>query len=282
MKCLPCAEMEAGAEIFGDAADQKRRVESGGVEDPRQHGGRRGLAVSSGDDQHFFAAQEFVVQQLRKRAERDALVEDVLQFYVAAGHGIADDDQVGPRLQVLASNGCATGMPRSRKKIGHRRIGGGIGTGDAKAALLQHSGERRHRGAADADQVNVFRIAHALSDQIQYHMNRHTKASLQNLGYRQRASLPTSKIFRLLVLSCTVSFARTPNGSVMLPDVTWPERTPKATGTPRSPTMRVTTSCERVVLICASVRNRAFRRKRCRALRRSCPASFSCINMRSI
>src|SRR5260370_29625103 len=97
---LALPEMKARSKIFCDSADEERRVESGGMEDPGEHGSGRGLAVSSGDGQHFFAAQEFVMQQLGQRAEIDALVEHVLQFYVAAGHGIADHDQIGARFQI--------------------------------------------------------------------------------------------------------------------------------------------------------------------------------------
>ena len=52
-----------------------------------------------------------------------------------------------------------------------------------------------------------------------------------------------SKILNATCPFRTANFARTPNGSVMLPDVTCPDRTPNATGTPRSPTIRVITSC---------------------------------------
>src|SRR5271165_2873663 len=98
---LAFSEMKAGTEIFGDAADQERRFKSGGVEYPCQHGGCRGLAMSSGHDQHFLAAKKFVVQQLRQGAERDALVEDVLEFDVAPRHGVADHDQVGLRVEIF-------------------------------------------------------------------------------------------------------------------------------------------------------------------------------------
>ena len=72
--------------------------------------------MRSGDDQDFFAAQEFVVQNLRQRAERNALVEDVLQFDVAARDGVADDDQVGRGSRFFASNGWATGIPAIARK----------------------------------------------------------------------------------------------------------------------------------------------------------------------
>ena len=160
-------EMKAGAEIFGDAADQKRRVESGGVENPRQHRRGCGLAVSSGHDQHFFADEEFVVQQLRQRTEGDALVEEVLEFDVAARHGVADDDQIGARVKILRVERLCHGDAQLAEEIRHGRIGGGVGAGDVESALLQHAGQRGHGGAADADQVNVFFFVHLVKqDQL--------------------------------------------------------------------------------------------------------------------
>src|SRR5438270_2739084 len=51
-----------------------------------------------------------------------------------------------------------------------------------------------------------------------------------------------SNILRTKRWARTDNLARTPKGSVMLPDVTCPDFTPKATGTPNSPTIRLTTS----------------------------------------
>ena len=44
--------------------------------------------------------QEFVVQHLRHRLKRNALVKHELQFNIAARDGIAHNHQVGPGLQV--------------------------------------------------------------------------------------------------------------------------------------------------------------------------------------
>ncbi len=52
-----------------------------------------------------------------------------------------------------------------------------------------------------------------------------------------------SKIFSSTIPPRTVNPARTPNGKVIFPVVTCPERKPYATGTPNSPTIRMTTSC---------------------------------------
>src|ERR1051326_7812857 len=53
-----------------------------------------------------------------------------------------------------------------------------------------------------------------------------------------------SRIRKQTLLSLMLSLARTPKGNVMFLDVTWPERTPNATGTARLPTIRITTSCK--------------------------------------
>src|SRR6185437_13708844 len=86
------AEGETAAEILRDAAHQERRPLPCRLKDPGQHGGGGGLAVSAGNDDDFAAAQKFVVQNLRQRAEGDAAVEQVFQFHVAAGNGVAHHD----------------------------------------------------------------------------------------------------------------------------------------------------------------------------------------------
>ena len=134
------------------------------VKDPGEHGSGRGLAVGSGDDEDFRATKEFIVQQLRAASRTGC-----------AGRGRARvrrcrarwrcrrrRDRAGVR-DSLAANGWATGIPEVAEKIGHGRIGGGVGAGDAKSALLEHAGERGHGGAADADEVDVFWIGHSNS-----------------------------------------------------------------------------------------------------------------------
>src|SRR5579872_771620 len=135
------AEVKAGAEILGDTADQKRRIESGGVEYPRKHGSRGGLAMRSRDDQDFFVSQEFVVQQLWQRAKWDSLIENMLQFDVAAGHGVADYNQVWARFDIPGVERLCDRDAQAAQEVGHRRVRGGVGSGDVEAALLQHSRE---------------------------------------------------------------------------------------------------------------------------------------------
>src|SRR5436305_7096209 len=116
--------------------------------------------MRSRNDQHLFAFEEFVMQQLRKRAERDSLVEDVFQFHVAAGNRIPDHNQIRPGLKIVGIEGLRYMDPQIAQEFGHGRICSGIRSGDLKASLLQHSRQRSHGCAADADQVDVFVFGH--------------------------------------------------------------------------------------------------------------------------
>ena len=75
-------------ELFGTSRntirEALRTIRTYGLIDPKPRVGavladRQNVAI-----QNFFAAQEFFVQDLRQRAERNALVQNVLQFNVAA------------------------------------------------------------------------------------------------------------------------------------------------------------------------------------------------------
>jgi hypothetical protein len=153
---LAVAEMETGIEIFGDATDEKRRIEAGRVKDPREHGSGGRFAVGPGDNKNFFAAEEFVMEQLRQRAEWQAVIQNVFEFDVAARDGVADDDKIGSRIEILRVEGLGDRNVELAEEIRHGRVSRGIGSGDAEATLLEHSSERGHGGSADADQVNVF------------------------------------------------------------------------------------------------------------------------------
>ena len=95
--------------------------------------------MRSGNDQDLFACEEFVMQQLRKRAERDSLVEDVFEFHIAARYSVPDHHQIGPGLQILCIEGLRYRDPNIMQEIGHGGIGGGVRSGDLESFLLQHS-----------------------------------------------------------------------------------------------------------------------------------------------
>ena len=131
------------------------------MKNPGEHRSRRGLAVSSSDDQHFFALEKFVMQQLWERAKRNALVENVLEFDITARHGVPDDNKIRTRLQIFRIERLRQRDAEFAQEIGHGRIGGGIGACNVESALLEHACERGHGRAADTDQMNVLGLGHS-------------------------------------------------------------------------------------------------------------------------
>src|SRR4030088_2994693 len=83
------SQLKTAAKVFRHSADQERRLQSRCMKNPCKHGSRRGLAMSACDHEHFFAAQKLIVKNLWQRTKRDAMVEHMFQFHIAARDSIA-------------------------------------------------------------------------------------------------------------------------------------------------------------------------------------------------
>ena len=103
------------------------------------------------------------MQQLRQGAEWNPLIENMFQLNVAPRNCVADYYQIGCGIEIFDGKRLRNGNAQRRKEIRHRRIGRCIRSGDGKASLSQHSGERRHRGAANANEVDMFECSHLKS-----------------------------------------------------------------------------------------------------------------------
>src|SRR3981189_2174971 len=99
--------------------------------------------MSAGYHQHLFAAQKFVVQQLRQRTEWNALIEHMLQLWVAPGNRVTDDNQVGLRIEISGVKWLRNRNAQFFEEFRHRWIRCGVRSSHAKPALLQHSCQRR-------------------------------------------------------------------------------------------------------------------------------------------
>ncbi len=99
---------------------------------------------------------EFVVEHPGHGGEWKAAVEDGFELRVAARDGVADDDEVGRGIEVGFREGLGDGDTEGAELVGHGRVGGLVGAGDAMALELKQAGERGHGGAADSDEVDVF------------------------------------------------------------------------------------------------------------------------------
>src|SRR5437763_135218 len=100
---LPAAKLKAAPEIFGDPPDQKRWLHTRNFKYPRQHGSRGGLAMRSRHNQDFLALQEFIMQQLRERAERNPLIEYLFKLNVPARDCVPYYHQVRGGVQIVYS-----------------------------------------------------------------------------------------------------------------------------------------------------------------------------------
>src|SRR5262245_11347074 len=106
------------------------------------------------------------MQDLRQRTERNSFVEYVLKLHVSAGDGIANDNEIGTRCEISGRKWLRDWNAEGCQKIGHGRVRRRIRSRDAKAALVEHSGQRGHRSTADADQVNVLLVCHEVENPL--------------------------------------------------------------------------------------------------------------------
>ena len=158
---LAAAEAIALTKILGNATNQKIRAFFRHLKNPREHRCRGRFPVRATHDDGVFAGKKFFFEDFRQRFVNQLAVEHFLHFDIAAGDGVANHDQVGGRREM---RGVELGVVRNAERFeknGGGRIYAGVGTGHAKAAFAQHSGERRHGRAANANHVDV--LHHALS-----------------------------------------------------------------------------------------------------------------------
>ncbi len=159
-------QMKAGAEIFRYASDEEGWLKRGVVTrgdliNPREHAGSGGLAMRACDDERFAAGKEFFVEQRGHGRKRNPFVEDVFNFGITARERIADDDEIGRRVEVRFGVRLENRNAERTKQVAHGRIGGAVGARDAMSLQLKEAGERGHRGAADTGEVNVTSSSHA-------------------------------------------------------------------------------------------------------------------------
>ena len=96
-----------------------------------------------------------IADGFRQRAVANLPVEHLLELRVAARDGVSDHDEIQLGGDVLGPIALEKGDALLHEEIAHRRVDVLVGTADVVTLALQQRGERRHRGAAHADQVNA-------------------------------------------------------------------------------------------------------------------------------
>src|SRR5271170_1046840 len=91
---LAVRETRALRKIIRDAADEKTRIQTVVLENPRQQRSRRGLAVRSRNNNRTFTANKKFLQQFRQRAVTQFVVETKFRFGIATRNSVANDNQI--------------------------------------------------------------------------------------------------------------------------------------------------------------------------------------------
>src|SRR5260221_8572754 len=94
------AEAIAFAEVLRYAADEKSRLLSGYVKNPRKHRGCCRFAVRAADDDGMFSGKEDFFEYFRQGAIRNFLFERFFEFGIATRNDVGDDDEVRRGLQM--------------------------------------------------------------------------------------------------------------------------------------------------------------------------------------
>ena len=153
------AEPGRDAEVLRYAADQETGSHAGVFENPCQQTRCGGLAVGSGNGHDPTVLQHMTGQPLGAGHIGNALVQHVFHCGVATGQGVADDHQIGGRVQmgrVVAFHQLDTlGLQLGA----HGWVDVGIGAADLMPEIPRQQCQRAHERTADTENVQMHRAA---------------------------------------------------------------------------------------------------------------------------
>ena len=145
-------------------ADHDRRVQPGLHENMREHGGRRRLAVGTGDANGVLVRLHDVAPGLGALKDGDASGAGGGDLRVVVVRGSRADEAVGA-LDILGAV-----ADRDLDALGDQLVRGDGGVhvraGDLHPHAPQHQPQRAHRHAADADQMAVLPGLQILLDML--------------------------------------------------------------------------------------------------------------------
>jgi len=129
------ADPVRAVEVLGEPADQEPGIAAGVVEDPGQHRGGRRLPVRAGDDDRVPAGEEALLEESGHRRVPQPPVEDLFRLGVPPPHGVADDDEIGSRVEVPRIVSLEDPDAHLREDRGGRRIERPVGAGHLRSRL---------------------------------------------------------------------------------------------------------------------------------------------------
>src|SRR5262249_11753431 len=150
-------EAVALVKVLGEAADEEPRVAARLVEEERGEGARGGLAVGAGDDEGRGALEDVLGERVGHGGGAHAGGAGGGGLGVRGPADVADDDEVGPRVEVRRVEPRDEADAPPLKRGAHRGVEGDVGAGDVVAGGLEEPREGAHAGARDGDEVDVHR-----------------------------------------------------------------------------------------------------------------------------
>ena len=162
------AQTRRNVEVTRHAADHKARLVATGFEDPGRHAGGGGFAVGTRNGNHPAVTQDEIMQPLRAGHEWNIALQHRFNARIAAGHGIANNDQIRLGIQlagIVALNQRDTLLLQKRA---HRRIHIGVRTCHFMAQRARQHCQSAHESATNPQYMNAhtslsfFNVAHIL------------------------------------------------------------------------------------------------------------------------
>ncbi len=143
------------AEIGGDPSDQETGIETGVLENPRQHARGRRLAVRSRYRQDMPILQDVLRQPLWTRLVGHPPIEHRFNDFGAARHDVADDDAVRIDIELRGVNALVNLDIELAQLRAHGRIDIAITAGDLVPRCACERRDAAHEGSTDSEYVNM-------------------------------------------------------------------------------------------------------------------------------
>ncbi len=156
-KRLGVADAQIAAERFEDTSDRDGRIGVCREQDLADHGGGRGLSVRAGNCDGLIVIVHDLTEQLGACQHRDMLLLCSLPLRIILADRRSVYNKINAVYNVIGTlsvknlNAFLVEMACQIRFLG-------IGTGYGKSFLCQDLGETAHADAADADEVNVYRM----------------------------------------------------------------------------------------------------------------------------
>ena len=142
-------------EICRHAADQEARLKSCCLQQPCRHASRRRLAVGAGYRNDPAISQHMFCKPGRAGGIGHTLVQYRLDDRHTAAHDVADDDEVGRKIQLPGIEAFDQVDAKAAQLIAHGRIHAAIATGHPVAGLAGNGGNSAHERPANTEDMNM-------------------------------------------------------------------------------------------------------------------------------